>query len=134
MFKLNLLTPEKKAVFDQEVTVVTVPAYSGEITILPGHAPMITTLGTGILKYKIKGVDKTFKAVISWGYCEVTTEGVNVLAEFMQTPEEVSVADTQKALQTAEKKMATEILSDAEFNLATNDAAKARAAIEVVKH
>ena len=134
MFKLNLLTPEKKAVFDQEITEVTVPAYSGEITILPGHAPMITTLGTGILKYKIKGVDKTFKAVISWGYCEVTTESVNVLAEFMQTPEEVSVVDSQKSLQMAEKKLATEILTDAEFNVTSNDAAKARAAMDVVKH
>lgn len=134
MFKLNLLTPEKKAVFDQEITEVTVPAYSGEITILPGHAPMITTLGTGILKYKIKGIDKTYKAVISWGYCEVTTDSVNVLAEFMQTPEEVSVADSQKSLQTAEKKLATEVLTDAEFNVTSNDAAKARAAIDVVKH
>ncbi|MBC7464899.1 MAG: ATP synthase F1 subunit epsilon [Bdellovibrio sp.] len=134
MFKLNLLTPEKKAVFDQEITEVTVPAYAGEVTILPGHSPMITTLGTGILKYRIKGVDKTHKAVISWGYCEVTTEGVNVLAEFMQTPEEVSVADSEKAVATAEKKLATEILTDAEFNLTVNDAAKARAAMDVVKH
>lgn len=134
MFKLNLLTPEKKAVFDQEITEVTVPAYAGEITILPGHSPMITTLGTGILKCRIKGVDKTYKAVISWGYCEVTTEAVNVLAEFMQTPEEVSVADTQKNLQSAEKKMATEILTDAEFELTANEAAKARSALDVVKH
>jgi len=134
MFKLNLLTPERKAVFDQEITEVTVPAYAGEITILPGHSPMITTLGTGILKYRIKGVDKTFKAVISWGYCEVTTEAVNVLAEFMQTPEEVSVPDSQKNLQSAEKKMATEILSDVDFELTANEAAKARSALEVVKH
>ena len=54
MFKLNLLTPERKAVYDQEITEVTVPAYSGEITILPGHAALITTLGTGVLKYKLR--------------------------------------------------------------------------------
>lgn len=131
--KLNLLTPEKKAVFDQEITEVTIPAYAGEITILPGHAAMITTLGTGILKYKIKNVDKTFRAVISWGYCEVTAEAVNVLAEFMQAPEEISVPAAQAVLQGAEKKLVSEVLTDAEFEIATNEAAKARSAIDLAK-
>ena len=82
MLKLNVLTPERKAVVDLDVTQVTVPAYSGEMTILPGHAPLVTTLGTGIIKYKV-GADKMYKALISSGYCEVTPTGVNVLAEFM---------------------------------------------------
>ena len=134
MFKLNLLTPERKAVYDQEITEVTVPAKSGEITILPGHASMITTLGTGVLKYKFKGNDRTQKAMISWGYCEVAGGVVNVLAEFMQTENEVVVADAQATLQRAEKKLGTEILSDTDFELTMNEAAKARSAMDLVKH
>lgn len=134
MFKLNVLTPERKAVFDQEITEVTVPAYSGEMTILPGHAPMITTLGTGVLKYRIKGQDKTYKALLSWGYCQVSLEGVNVLAEFIQNPEEVVIETAQKNLQVAEKKLANEVLNDQDFDFNQNEAAKARVAIEMVKH
>ena len=134
MFKLNVLTPERKAVFDQEITEVTVPAYSGEMTILPGHAPLITTLGTGILKYKLKGVEKTFKAVISWGYCEVAPDAVNVLAEFMQTPEEVIVEAAERNLVAAERKLAIEVLNEADFEAAINETKKARAAINLVKH
>lgn len=134
MFKLNVLTPERKAVFDQEITEVTVPAYSGEMTILPGHAPLVTTLGTGILKYKLKGQDKTFRAVVSWGYCEVSPVAVNVLAEFMQTPEEVVVESAQTSLLTAEKKLVTEILNDVDYEITMNDVAKARAAINLAKH
>ncbi len=134
MFKLNVLTPERKAVFDQEITEVTVPAYSGEMTVLPGHAPLITMLGTGILKYKIKGVEKTYRAVISWGYCEVAPDGVNVLAEFMQTPEEVVVETSEKKLAAAERKLALEVLNDADFEAAVNETKKARAAINLVKH
>ena len=134
MFKLNLLTPERKAVYDQEVTEVTVPAFSGEMTILPGHAPLITTLGTGILKYKIKGNDRTQKAVISWGYCEVVPGVVNVLAEFMQTEDEVVIADAHATLQAAEKKLGTEILSDTDYILTTNTAAKAQASMDLLKH
>lgn len=134
MLKLNLLTPERKAVYDQEVTEVTIPANSGEMTILPGHSPMITTLGTGILKYKVKGSEKTHKAMISWGYCEVTPEAVNVLAEYMQTPEEVVVAESQAILAATEKKLVSDFLNDQDYELAMQDAAKARSAIELVKH
>jgi F-type H+-transporting ATPase subunit epsilon len=134
MFKLNVLTPERKAVFDQEITEVTVPAYSGEMTILPGHSPLMTTLGTGILKYKVKGQDKTFKALLSWGYCEVAPDAVNVLAEFMQMPEEVVVETAQTSLQAAEKKLVTEVLSDDDFKATMNEAAKARAAMNLAKH
>ncbi|MBC7421065.1 MAG: ATP synthase F1 subunit epsilon [Bdellovibrio sp.] len=133
MFKLNVLTPERKAVFDEEITEVTVPAYSGEMTILPGHASLITTLGTGILKYKIPGRDKVFKAVISWGYCEVVNGSVNVLAEFMQTPEEVNVETAKATLHTAENKLVTEVLTDAEYTQTVNEVDKAQAAINVVQ-
>lgn len=133
MFKLNVLTPERKAVYDHEITEVTVPAYSGEMTILPGHAPLITTLGTGILKYKLKGQDKIFKAVISWGYCEVSPQAVNVLAEFMQAPEEIVVEQSQASLAAAEKKLVEEILSDVDYETTMNEAARARTAISLSK-
>lgn len=134
MFKLNVLTPERKAVFDQEITEVTVPAYSGEMTILPGHSPLITTLGTGILKYKIKGNDRTQKALLSWGYCEVSPAGVNVLAEFMQTPEEVVVENEQARLKSAEKKLVSEVLSDNEYEITQAEVAKAHGAMNLLKH
>ena len=132
MLKLNVLTPERKAVVDLDVTQVTVPAYSGEMTILPGHAPLVTTLGTGTIKYKV-GADKTYKALISSGYCEVTPLGVNVLAEFMQLPEEVNVETEQAQLQVAEKKLVTEVLDDADYEETRTEVAKAQGAINLVK-
>ena len=131
--KLNVLTPERKAVFDQEVTSVTVPAYSGEMTILPGHASLITTLGTGILKYKVQGQDKTQQALISWGYCEVIDGTVNVLAEFMQTPEEINVENYKTSLQAAEKKLVTQVLSDEEYANTVNEVDKAHAAVHLAQ-
>ena len=132
MLKLNVLTPERKAVVDLEVTQVTVPAYSGEMTILPGHAPLVTTLGTGIIKYKV-GADKVYKALISSGYCEVTPLGVNVLAEFMQLPEEVNVETEEAHLHTAEKKLVTEVLDDVDYEETRTEVAKAQGAINLVK-
>jgi len=129
MFKLNVLTPEKKAVYDQEITEVTVPARSGEMTILPGHSPLITTLGTGIFKYKVKGQDRTHKALLSWGYCEVNPTGVNILAEFIQYEDEVVPEKAKSDLQAAERKLATEVLTDSEFESTQAEAEKAYGAM-----
>lgn len=131
MFKLNLLTPEKKVVVDQDITEITVPISSGEVNILPGHLPMIATLGTGILKFKAKGEDIPQRVVISWGYCEVSPEGVNILAEFIQSKTEIDTEKAKMAIANAEQKLAKESLSDADFEQAVAEAAKARAGIQL---
>jgi len=131
MFKLNLVTPEKKVAVDLEILFVTVPAFKGEVDILPGHTPFVTTLETGVLTYKAKGGDKIFKAVVSWGYCEVSPEGVNILADFIQTPEEIVVEESKKQLEANVKKLGTEVLSDEQFNIAQAEVARARAALDL---
>lgn len=131
--KLNLLTPERKAVYEVEITEVSVPAFKGEITILSGHAPLMTTLGTGIIKYKVKGDENPRKAVISWGYCEVSKDFVNVLAEFIQLPEEITYDVAKDDLKAAEKKLTTEVLDESEYTLAMNKADIARAEMEMLR-
>jgi F-type H+-transporting ATPase subunit epsilon len=130
--KLNLLTPERKAVFDTEITEVTIPAYSGEMTILAGHSPLITTLGTGMIKYKVKGEDKTHKALISWGYCEIVPGVVNVLAEFMQTKEEVVEETAKKQIIESEQKLAKQTLTDDEFEKTISEIQKARTGLQLL--
>ena len=130
--KLNLLTPDRKAVFDTQITSVTIPAYSGEMTIMAGHSPLITTLGTGLIKYKVAGEDTVKKAVISWGYCEVTPTAINVLAEFMQTKEEVVEDTAKKQIAESEQKLAKQNLTDDEFENTLNDIQKARTGLQLL--
>lgn len=111
MFKLTLVTPEKRVVIAQEIEEATVPAHKGELNILPGHAPMITTLVPGVIKYKMKG-DKYFKASISWGYLNVSPEGLNVLAETVETADEIDFAASKADQKKIEARMMTETLDD----------------------
>lgn len=97
MFTLNLVTPEKRLVTDLEIEEVLVPAYRGQLDILPGHAPLMTTLATGVLKYRAKGSTQFETAVVSWGYLEVNPEGVVVLAEIAESLAEI---DRERALET----------------------------------
>lgn len=132
MFKLNLLTPEKKVVVDQEITEAVIPTISGEIDVLPGHVPMIANLGTGILKFKVKETGATFKAVISSGYCEVNPEGVNILTESIQLKEEISEDKAKAQVAEANAKLTKESLTDAEFEETLVEAKKAQEGINLV--
>lgn len=134
MFKLTLVTPEKKLVVEQEIEQVTVPAFRGMLNILPGHAPLITSVETGIMNWKLKGDDKTYKAVVNGGYCEVHPQGVDILADSLQLPEEINIEDSKKDITQAEKTLVTETLSDANFEIQTHELARAQAAIDLAAH
>lgn len=116
MFKLNLVTPEKKLVTDQDLEEITLPAFCGELAILPGHAPLMTTLEPGILRYKLKTSSEAVQVAISWGYCQVSPEAVNVLAESAMTAEEIDLKVVQEHLKSQEQRLATESLDDAAWD------------------
>jgi F-type H+-transporting ATPase subunit epsilon len=98
MLKLNLVTPNKVIVSQLPVSEVTVPAFLGELCILPGHAPLMSTLSTGILTYKTAESNEEHNVVISWGYLEVTPESIQVLAETAELPEEIDKARAEAAI------------------------------------
>ncbi len=106
MFLLNLYTPEKKLVQNQEVDEIFVAAEKGELNILPGHAPLLTTLQPGILRYRIKGQSTLQSVALSWGYCQVNPEGVKILAQTAETPEEIDIERVNRTI-----KLSTEQLN-----------------------
>ena len=92
--ELILVTPEKTVLDSVEVEEVLVPGAKGEMGILPGHAPLVSTLGKGLLKYRPRSQtdrQKTTgpfqKVAVSRGYLEVQADKVVVLAESAETQE-----------------------------------------------
>lgn len=108
---LTLVTPEKKLLADFEVEEVFVPGFRGELNILPGHAPLMTTLSTGLLRYRAKGHSDLQTVVVSWGYCEVNPNGVLILAETAERAEDI---DQERAL--AAWKLASERIDSGELD------------------
>lgn len=47
---LSIVSPEK-SLFDGDVKIVTLPGTSGSFSILPGHAPIVSSLKPGALSY-----------------------------------------------------------------------------------
>ena len=105
MFVLNLVTPEKRLVTDAEISEVIVPGDKGQLDIFPGHAPLMTTLGTGLLQYKTKGAAAFETVVVSWGYCQVNPDGVVILAETAESIEEIDRERSETARKAAQTKL-----------------------------
>ena len=51
---LSIVSPEK-SVFDGDVKIVTLPGTIGSFSILPGHAPIVSSLKAGTLSYTDDG-------------------------------------------------------------------------------
>lgn len=106
MFTLTLVTPEKKLFTDKPVDEIFVPAFLGELNILPGHAPLMTTLNTGVLRYRPQGSNELQYVAISWGYCQVNPKGVTILAETAEVPEEIDLERVEAAIKGSEQQLA----------------------------
>lgn len=100
MLKLEIVTPERKIV-DTEADSVTVPTASGDIGLLPNHAPLISALRPGILVYSCGGT--TNQIAVSGGFVEVNRDKVSVLADAAETAEEIDPAAIRAAREELER-------------------------------
>lgn len=113
-----------------ELEEITLPANRGELNILPGHAPLMTTLEAGILRYRLKN-GETKKVAIGWGYCQVSPEAVNVLAETAMTAAEIDLKVVQDQLKAQEAKLATESLDDRQWEHTNHEIERLRAELNL---
>ena len=101
-FKLSVVSPER-LVLSEEVEEAQVPGKNGYLGILPGHAPMMTELDIGELSYR-QG-DRTGHLAVTWGYCEVLSDQVIVLAERAERAEDVDRERAQASMERARKRL-----------------------------
>jgi F-type H+-transporting ATPase subunit epsilon len=75
---LEILTPEKK-LYSGESSSVVLPGVDGSFQLLDKHAPLISALGKGVIKYKTGNETKTLP--ISGGFVECLKNKVIILVE-----------------------------------------------------
>jgi F-type H+-transporting ATPase subunit epsilon len=100
--QLEIVTPERLVVNDT-ADDVQIPGKSGYLGILPGHAPLITELAVGEIAYRLAGQIK--RVAVAWGFAEVLSEKVTILAETAEKAEEIDVSRAQAAKQRAEEEL-----------------------------
>ena len=119
---LELATPTRMVVADT-VDEVVVPGSEGYFGVLPGHAPLLATLGIGELTYRI-GRDERHVAVAG-GFAEVRNDKVIVLADTAELPQDSDRGRAERARDRAEQRLSGR--SQEEIDYARAAAALARA-------
>jgi F-type H+-transporting ATPase subunit epsilon len=113
--QVELVSAERR-LWSGEAEMVVARTTEGEIGILPGHAPMLGELGSGVLRI-ILAPDDEVSAAIHGGFLSVAASGVSVLADIAELSPDIYVARAKEAYDRA---VAT---------LDTEDDAPARAAV-----
>jgi F-type H+-transporting ATPase subunit epsilon len=75
----ELVSPAR-LLFSGDVTSVQIPGTEGEMTILAGHAPVLSTLKPGVVVVQ-KDSSTADKIFVRGGFAEVNASGLTVLAE-----------------------------------------------------
>ena len=78
VIRLDIVTPAG-LLMSENVATVNLPATLGSMGVLKNHAPLMTTLDIGIVKYN--QADKDHYLTVSGGFAEVKDNTVIVLAE-----------------------------------------------------
>ena len=97
---LEIVTPERLA-YSGEVDAVVLPGSEGELGVLPHHAPLVSTLGVGELRYRKGGEEESFAIV--GGFLQVRPDRVVVMAETADMASEIDLEKAQQAKRDAEK-------------------------------
>jgi F-type H+-transporting ATPase subunit epsilon len=101
LLTVRLVTPDR-VLLDATAEAVELPAMSGYIEALYGHAPLLSELGAGEVRLH-GGTSGDQKFFVAWGFVEVLPERVTILAETALHPEEIDRNEAQQELAEGEK-------------------------------
>lgn len=129
MIHLQIITPEK-TVFDEDVEQVSLPTASGQITVLPHHIGLVTSMEPGAIIYKKH--QKEIHLASGFGFAQVNSDTINVLVDLAAPEEELEEKAIEEAKKQAEEQLKQKhLLSEEEYATAAANLQKALAQLKV---
>jgi F-type H+-transporting ATPase subunit epsilon len=115
--RVQIVTPDA-SFFDGQARSAVLPAWDGELGVLPGHAPLIARLGHGVARVTPE-TGEPVRIAVYGGFVKIQDDLVTVLAggAAKQTAA-ANEADAKKALADAEKRL-DEVRAQGKAGLAT---------------
>jgi F-type H+-transporting ATPase subunit epsilon len=104
MLRLEVVTPSRR-VLEARASEVRIPGALGELGVLPGHTPLLTSLGTGEVKWTAGS--EHGRLVVQGGFAEVQPDAVTVLAMVAETVEQIDLEAARAALGEAQAAIKT---------------------------
>ena len=95
-FRVAVVTPERE-VLAGEARFVALPAYDGEMGILPRRAPLLVALGSGLLRVE-DAAGATRRLFVSGGFAQMVEDRLTLLTEEARDPDALEAAAGRKSL------------------------------------
>ncbi|GLT68764.1 hypothetical protein SLA2020_409670 [Shorea laevis] len=96
---LCVLTPNR-IVWDSEVKEIILSTNSGQIGILPDHAPIATAVDIGVLKIRLK--DQWLTMALMDGFARIVNNEITILVKDAEKGSDIDPQEAQQTLEIAE--------------------------------
>jgi len=100
--RLRVITPTKQA-YEGDCDMVILETLDGQIGVMPGHIPLTTVLGLGLMRVYDGELIETF--AVFGGFCEINQQSVTVLADVAEHPGEIDTERARQAKERAERRI-----------------------------
>lgn len=127
----ELVTPER-VVFAEEADMIVVPGGDGDFGVLPGHAPLLSTVRPGTVEV-YEGDRVTMRIFVSGGFAEVADGRCAVLADEAVPASEIDRADAEERLERAREAHREAALDGPEYREAEDELRAAEAMVAAAK-
>ncbi len=101
-FNLRIITPER-VFYEGDAEMVEFNTTEGQVGVLPGHIPLTVIIKPGILH--IHEAEGEKMAALHAGFAEILPEGITILAEVVEWPDEIDEGRAEAARERAEERL-----------------------------
>jgi len=116
------IVSQDRMVFEGDADIVIVPGSLGEMGIMPGHAPLLSTLEMGVIRVKSGYLEDVF--TVTGGFIEVQPDIVTILADAAENVEDIDVKRAEEAMERANQLLKKELPADPDIYLRIEAALK----------
>lgn len=129
-FDLEIVTPDGRT-FQGPVESLVLPAWEGQLGVLPGHEAMVIAIKPGAMRYHADGKDEWLS--VSGGFAQIGPQKVVILAETAERAAAIDAARAKAAASAKQQTLSAGHLSEEQFSLIQGSLLKEMVRIKVAE-
>lgn len=107
IFRCTIVTPTA-ALFDEQATYASFPAWDGQQGVMTGQSPLLTRLGIGSLRVDLASGGGAKWFLLDGGFAQVQNDVLTLLTEAAIPAESISLQEAQAQLAESNARIASE--------------------------
>ncbi len=126
---VRVIAPNR-TIWDATAEEVILPSTTGQLGILSGHAPLMTALGTGVMRVRVN--QDWIPIALMEGFAEIDEDEITILVSDGERGEEIDLEEARQTFQAAKAEMdkVSENTSRQDIMMAEQDLKRSRARLQ----